>query len=97
MPCTVKVVLTGSGQMNAELRREDVMKRLRMLIVGFQVALAALLVVSYGSAVAGLIGWLDARTVSFLTIFGGLVALVAAVGYFLSSERELKQRFRSTP
>jgi hypothetical protein len=45
-------------------------------------------------AAAGLIGWLNARDVSLWALLGGAFALIAAISYFIVSDRELKRRFK---
>ena len=53
-------------------------------------AFIACLVTAYGAALAGLIDWLDARTVSLWTICGGGGAFLAGIGYLLVSERGIQ-------
>lgn len=53
----------------------------------------ACLVAAYGAALAGLLGLLDARTVSLWTISGGSAAFLAAVGYFLASAQGVRRAF----
>jgi len=57
----------------------------------FEAALLVGLAVAYGAAAAGLIGWLDARAVSFWTLVGGTMGFLAAVGYFVISDHELRR------
>jgi hypothetical protein len=65
----------------------------RLLVLVFASALSVALAAAYGVAMAGLLGWFDARTVSLATISAGAIALIAAVGYFALSEREIRRRF----
>jgi hypothetical protein len=62
----------------------------RTLEVAFLGGLAA----AYLGSAAGLIGWLNARDVSLWALLGGAFALIAAIGYFILSDRELKRRFK---
>jgi hypothetical protein len=54
------------------------------------------LAVAYVSAGAGLIGFIDARTVSLIILIGSSVAFVALVLYFGLSDLELRRLSRSS-
>ena len=57
----------------------------------FGAGFIACLALAYGAAVAGLIGWLDARAVSLWTISGGAAAFLAAIGYFFALGQYIKR------
>jgi hypothetical protein len=66
----------------------------RALIAVLQILLFAGLGVAYTSVAAGLVGLLDARTVSLLILIGAGVAFVALILYFGTSDMELRRRLR---
>lgn len=53
---------------------------------------AAAVIVGYGAGLIGLLGWLDARSVTLIALIGTGVSLVAAVTYFAGAELRLRQR-----
>jgi hypothetical protein len=66
----------------------------RALIAVLQILLFAGLGVAYTGTAAGLVGLLDARTVSLVILIGAGVAFVALVLYFGTSDLELRRRLR---
>jgi len=52
------------------------------------------LAVAYLTAGAGLVGFLDARTVSKFILIGSIVAFVAMLFYFGASDLEFRRRLR---
>jgi hypothetical protein len=66
----------------------------RAVIAALQALLFAGLAVAYTGAAAGLVGLLDARTVSLVILTGAGVAFVALVLYFGASDLELRRRLR---
>jgi hypothetical protein len=66
----------------------------RRALIAVQIVLIAGLAVAYTGAAVGLVGLLDARTVSLVILIGAGVAFVALVLYFGASDLELRRRLR---
>jgi hypothetical protein len=66
----------------------------RAVIAALRALLFAALAVAYTGAALGLVGLLDARTVSLVILIGAGVAFVALVLYFGASDLELRRRLR---
>ena len=61
----------------------------------FGAAYVAGLIAAYIGVAAGVIGWFDARAVSFYALSGGAFAFISAIGYFIMSDHEIRRRFSS--
>jgi hypothetical protein len=66
----------------------------RIVTAVLRVLLFAGLAVAYASAAAGLVGFIDARTVSLIILIGAAVAFVAMVFYFGVSDLALNRQLR---
>jgi hypothetical protein len=66
----------------------------RAVIAALQMLLFAGLAVAYAGAAMGLVGLLDARTVSLVILISAGVAFVALILYFGASDLELRRRLR---
>jgi hypothetical protein len=53
------------------------------------------LAIAYLAAVAGLLGWVGARDVTALTLYGGAFSLLIAVAYFIVASLEIRHRVSS--
>jgi ABC-type branched-subunit amino acid transport system permease subunit len=71
-------------------------ERLHQMVSGvLQLVLISALAVAYLSALAGVMGIIDAGTVAFIALCGATVAFVAIVAYLAGAELEQRRRLRA--
>ncbi|NVO17182.1 MAG: hypothetical protein HXX10_24415 [Rhodoplanes sp.] len=67
----------------------DLLKRLLLLLA------CSAFAVAFAAVAGGLMGLLDARGVSLVTLAAAGVALLSAAGYFAFAEQDIRRRFSS--